>query len=545
MKKNFDENFNILQKEIFDITKNIDKVQKKNHQTMSKIVQKLKFINKETKPFEENTNNSSLVKINNTEYIQCKSAKNLKLNNYLSTYNNKNIYSKEETNGNYKKHQPAIQLYKNYTNKITELNNNTQFNNCPNKTFNNTTDNSNSFSIVKERLKFNKDKCNNLSKNMNMETGKKNFFFKEYFDTDKNNEKQIYNYTNRGINTLDLLSIPNNIKIKSKQKTDNKFSNGERISFNNNIKYNLDLGYHWNKETENYKDTNQEKNKFEYNMFASRLGHKSTKNIYKTKINSFNKQSNNYYKKITLKGPPTLNIYKNGIYEKNKQGRINNCSEKIKRNLSYKKKPDNNYNDNKKKRCSNNYNSLDIEKLRKIDINKTKNFNKLEHYDIKNFAKIKEILNCKNYEECLKKINKFSEQKSFIKKIFSLYQKCGGTEKIGDNYQNCLLWINNLIRERRQQKSNNNKYEEFCKRIMKENNIRNFSVFQLFVQNAFNEKKNENNFLEDIKKILSVEDCILTERNKDINKNLIKKGILEENKENIINNNLNLIQKKK
>ena len=164
---------------------------------------------------------------------------------------------------------------------------------------------------------------------------------------------------------------------------------------------------------------------------------------------------------------------------------------------------------------------------------------------MKNFAKIKEILKCKNYEECLKKINKFSEQKSFIKKIFSLYQKCGGTEKIGDNYQNCLLWINNLIRERRQQKSNNNKYEDFCKRIMKENNIKNFSVFQLFVQNAFNEKKNENNFLEDIKKILSVEDCILTERNKDINKNLIKKGILEENKENIINNNLNLIQKKK
>ena len=36
MEKNFDENFNILQKEIYDITKNIDKVQKKNHQTMSK-----------------------------------------------------------------------------------------------------------------------------------------------------------------------------------------------------------------------------------------------------------------------------------------------------------------------------------------------------------------------------------------------------------------------------------------------------------------------------------------------------------------------------
>ena len=539
MKKNFDENFNILQKEICDITKNIDKVQKKNHQTMSKIVQKLKFINKETMPNEENTNNSSLIKINNTEYIQCKSAKNLKLNNYLSTYNNKNIYSKEVTDGNYKKHQPAIQIYKNYMNKLNELNNNTQANNCPNKTFNNSTDNSNSISIVKEKIKFNKDKCNNISKNMNMETAKNNFFIKDYFITDKINEKQTFNYNNKGINSLDLLSIPNNIKIKiTKPKANNKFNNREKISFNKNIKYNLDLGYHWNKEAENDKGTNQEKNKFEYNMFSSRLGHKSTNNIYKTKINSFNKQSNNYYKKITLKEHPSLNIYKNGIYEKNKVSRINNCSEKIKRNLSYKKKSNNNYNDNKKKRSSNNFNSLDVEKLRKIDINKSKNFNKLEQYDMKSISKIKKILNCKNYEECLKKINKLSEQKSFIKKIFSLYQKCGGSEQTGDNYQNCLIWINNLIRKERQLK-NNNKYEDFCKKIMKENNIKNFSVFQLFVQNAFNEKKNENNFLEDIKRILSVEDCILTERNKDINKNLIERDILEENKENIINNNLN------
>ena len=539
MKKNFDENFNILQKEICDITKNIDKVQKKNHQTMSKIVQKLKFINKETMPNEENTNNSSLIKINNTEYIQCKSAKNLKLNNYLSTYNNKNIYSKEVTDGNYKKHQPAIQLYKNYMNKLNELNNNTQANNCPNKTFNNSTDNSNSISIVKERIKFNKDKYNNLSKNMNMETAKNHLFIKDYFITEKINEKQIFNYNNKGINTLDLLAIPNNIKIKiTKPKANNKFNNREKISFNKNIKYNLDLGYHWNKEAENDKGTNQEKNKFEYNMFSSRLGHKSTNNIYKTKINSFNKQSNNYYKKITLKEHPSLNIYKNGIYEKNKVSRINNCSEKIKRNLSYKKKSNNNYNDNKKKRSSNNFNSLDVEKLRKIDINKSKNFNKLEQYDMKSISKIKKILNCKNYEECLKKINKLSEQKSFIKKIFSLYQKCGESEQTGDNYQNCLIWINNLIRKERQLK-NNNKYEDFCKKIMKENNIKNFSVFQLFVQNAFNEKKNENNFLEDIKRILSVEDCILTERNKDINKNLIERDILEENKENIINNNLN------
>ena len=533
MQENFDENFNILQKEIYDITKNINMFQKKNHQTMSKIVQKLKFINKEMKPFEESTNNSLLANINNTENIQSKSVKNLKINNYLSTYDTKNIYSKEAINGNYKKQQPAIQLYKNYMHKITELNNNTQSNNYPNKTFNNTIDNNNIISIMKERLNFKKDKINNVSKNMNMETAKNKFFFKEYFDTDKNNEKQIFNYTNRGLNTLDLLSIHNNIKIKTKPKVNNKYNNKETISFNKNIKYNLDLGYNWNKEAEKDKNAIQEKNKFEYNMFANRLRHKSTNNIYKTKINSFNKISNNYYKKIPLQRAPILNIY-----EKNKQSKINNCcSEKNKRNLSNKKNSNNHCNDNKKKHCSNNYNSLDIEKLRKIDINKIRNINKLEDYDMKNIEKIKNILECKNYEECLKKVNKLCEQKSFTKKVFNLYQKYGRNEKTGDNYKNCLLWINNLARERRQ--PSNNKYEEFCKKIMKENNIKNFSVFQLFVQNIFNEKKNANNFLEDIKKILSVDDCILTERKNDISKILNKRDNREENKENIINNNLN------
>ena len=503
---------------------------------MSNIVQKLKFINKESKLFEETSNNSLLVK-NNTENIQSKSFQNLKLNNYLSAYNTNNIYSRVSTNANYKKHQPAIQLYNNYMNKITEFNNNTQINNRSNKTLNNTIDNSNSFSFMKERLNFNKDKSNNLSKNMNMETVKNNILFKGNFDIDKNNEKQIFNYTNRGLNTLDLLSIHNNIKIKANSKANNKFNNRKRISFNKNIKYNLDIGCHWNKEEENNKNSNQEKNQFEYNMFTSRLKHKSTNNIFKTKINPFNKQSNNFYKKIPLKGAATIN------YENSKQGRINNCSEKINRNLSYKKKFNNNFNDDKKKRYSNNYNSLDIEKLRKIDINKSKSINQLEHYDMKIIQRMKDILNCKNYEECLKKVNKLSKQGNFIKKIFKIYQKWDGNQQTGNNYENCLLWINNLARKKRQTK--NNKYEDFCKKIMKENNIKDFSIFQLFVQKAFNEKQNENNFLEDIKKILSVEDCILTERNKDINKNTIKEDIREENKENIINNNSNQIQKKK
>ena len=56
------------------------------------------------------------------------------------------------------------------------------------------------------------------------------------------------------------------------------------------------------------------------------------------------------------------------------------------------------------------------------------------------------------------------------------------------------------------QKNTNDKYKKFCKELMKENNITDFSFFQKFARSIINEKKNANNFLEDIKKILLVDE---------------------------------------
>jgi hypothetical protein len=129
------------------------------------------------------------------------------------------------------------------------------------------------------------------------------------------------------------------------------------------------------------------------------------------------------------------------------------------------------------------------------------------------------LLNCNNYDDCLNKINEFSEQKKFVNKILKIYNKYNQEVEKGDTvYENILLWINYLIYSKQRNK-NDDKYEYFCKQLMKENNINNFSFFQNFTRNIINEKKNENNFLEDIKKILSVEDCFIKENNN----NFIKK----------------------
>ena len=172
MANKLEENYNLLQKEINDITKNIHKVQNKNHITMSTIVEKLKYIEKDIKPFEENgLSNDNLflfTKMNQTEFIQnnSKNLQNAKINNYLRTYNN-NISSRFK-HRTYKNYQPVIQLYKNY--KINSKSN-INFNSPPSKKYNNTIDNC--ITITKDKFFINKARSNIKEE--------KDLFFKDSF----------------------------------------------------------------------------------------------------------------------------------------------------------------------------------------------------------------------------------------------------------------------------------------------------------------------------------------------------------------------------
>ena len=465
MSNKLEENYNLLQKEINDITKNIHKVQNKNHKTMSTIVKKLKYVERDFKPIEENgLSNDNLylfTKMNHTDFIQSKdkNIQNLKLNNYLRTYNN-NISSRfrhrRDTNNNYKKYQPVIHLYKNYKNNNKS---NINFNSPPSKKYNNTIDNC----ITVEKDKF---FVNRTKSNINKENNINNLFFKESFYIGKKHNNN-YKYDNRCSKTIDF-NINNNKTIQTDSNAYQKAIQLQRIiNFNQNLRNNLSIHsknkyrqYYWNNECDKFNDSlnNKEKDKIKNNIFFGKFN-QNMKNLNKKKINLFKEKSNSYYTKISKSNDLT------NIHLKSKNNKTCN---KIK------------------------------------DLNFNNGFNK-------NIDKISQLLNCTECDDFLNKINEFSEQKQFVNKILKIYNKYNDeAEKVDTNYENILLWINYLIYSKQRNK-NDGKYEFFCKQLMKENNIKNFSFFKNFTRNIIKEKKNENNFLEDIKKILSVEDCFIRE----------------------------------
>jgi len=523
MENNLEEHYNLVQKEIFNITENIYKVKNKNHRTMSKIVENLKYFSNQIKPLEgsieSNDNIFLLSKMNFTEIaskkgkkiINNKNNKNIKLNKYLKAHSN-NISStfneRINTNTNYKKYQPIIHLYNNY---INNNKSNINFNSPPNKKHNNTIDNC--VTITKDKFFYNRTQ-NNVNKDNNNK-----LFFKDSFNIGEKNIKQNKNnyINNRVAKTIDFNNNFNNnktIQTEGNKKFNKKIDNHEVVNFNKNINNNnLTLysknkfrDYYWNNECEKLNDSinNKDKDKIKNNIFFGKYN-KSTKNLYKKKINSFKENSCTYFKKIPSKKKAIIDIKKiNNKYNTNKSfNEINNNN--IKKNIFYNKKPNTN-------KHHNNYNSIDIENIK---ITNTNILSKDKYFDIKIIEKIKKILNCENYEQCLRKIKEFSDQKQFMYKILKIYHKYNKeNEKIekGDSYENIILWINYLIYASQKNKTDN-KYENFCKQLMKENNITNFSIFRDFSKNIFNEKKNANIFLEDIKKILSVEDFINKENN--------------------------------
>ena len=102
MTNNLENHFYFLQREIYDITQNINKVRNKNHKTVSHIVDKIKNFSQDLKPFDLSIeSNDSLLCI--TKNNNCRH----KYNNYLKTYTNRT---------NYKKYKPVIHLYKSYKN---------------------------------------------------------------------------------------------------------------------------------------------------------------------------------------------------------------------------------------------------------------------------------------------------------------------------------------------------------------------------------------------------------------------------------------------
>ena len=492
MTKKLEEHYDLLQKEIYDITKNIHKVKKKNHKTMSKIVKKLKYIAKDYQTFSESIeSNEDLLLFTNANQFAVSTLINNgenqnKFNSYLTTYNNISSKYKERNNINtsYKKYQPMIHLYQNYKNNTNNIN----FNSPPNKkTKNNTIDNC--ISIPKERFFSNRAKSGILDENINYK-----LFHKDLFCIgDKYN---INKYENNKIsNTIDFnnnynKTIKTEVNINHKKKIIH-----EKINFNgsgnnfNIVSKNRFREYYWNNECKKLNDSiNGKEIKKNNVLFGKNIITSSMKNLYKKKINSFKKNSYTYFRKKS--------IIEN---ENSKINKSSNKIEKIKKTFC------------NKNPIYNNHISVNDERQRIQNKNTSINGNSNNsNLDFQNIEKIKSILNCQTYEQCVDKVKQISEQKDFLDKMIKIYNKYNRDNIKGYNYKNILLWINYLINSK-QKNIKDDKYEIFCKKLMKENNIKDFKIFQSFTRNIINEKKNANDFLEDIKKILSVEDCIIKE----------------------------------
>ena len=495
-----EEHYDHLQKEICDITKNIHKVKNKNHKTMTKIIKKLKCYSKGCHPLgdsiESNEDLALFTNINRLKFstVTNKGKNKKNFNCYLKTYNN-NISTKykerNNTNTSYKKYHPIIYLYKNYKNNTNISNIN--FNCPPNKkNKNNTIDNCNV--IQKERFFTHR-----IQRGITDEKINDTLFNKDLFDIGNNNLSN-YTFNNNNNNKISkTIDFNNNFMKTFRTEINNKYKKKiihGKINFNGSIKGNVNIysknkfrEYYWNNECRKVNDIINDKEKEKNNIFFGKNSiNSSLKNLYKK--NSFKEKSNTYFRKESIQ-----------IDENSKINKSMNEIQKFNKKFS------------NKMPIYNKYNSINNEKIRTQNGNIIKNNN--SDLDFQNIEKIKSILNSENYEQCIRKIKHISEQNEFLDKIINIYNQFNEDKIEGDNYENILLWINYLIYSK--QKNQNDKYEIFCKKLMKENNITNFKIFQSFTRNLINEKKSANLFLEDIKKILSVENCIIKEKNKSKN----------------------------
>lgn len=129
---------------------------------------------------------------------------------------------------------------------------------------------------------------------------------------------------------------------------------------------------------------------------------------------------------------------------------------------------------------------------RKNNYSKTYNFfniNQKKEYEL---VDILNLLEAKNINDCIPKIKKLLVYKNLIHHIKNIYLEKNNQNKQKEiKIKDILFWSC----------SNKNKYEEFCKEIMHENNINDFDNFKSYLTELIKFKKFDNNLLKGINRI--------------------------------------------
>ena len=117
------------------------------------------------------------------------------------------------------------------------------------------------------------------------------------------------------------------------------------------------------------------------------------------------------------------------------------------------------------------------------------NINPKKEYEL---VDILNLLEAKNINDCIPKIKKLLVYKNLIHHIKNIYLEKNNQNKQKEiKIKDILFWSC----------SNKNKYEEFCKEIMHENNINDFDNFKSYLTELIKFKKLDNNLLKGINRI--------------------------------------------
>ena len=442
--KKFDNHVTKLQREMLDITNNLNKFRSKNHKTISLIINNLNVLSNE-------------IDDNNIECDSNISFKNSKIGNSknsIDIYNHKNKFnhcSLQKYNNEINKRNKTNTLFKekNDDKYMTFLINNK--NNPVNKINVNKTQTPKKKAFRMNNIKFNQ---NNTFFNDAIKVNENYQTFNTFNDKNKkmlrNNSlsiKQLHKKEIRNMNNITLKNENKYLRNEMVNKQKKKSNTVTNLIFNNKKDF-----IYFNRNKQNYLKQNNS-NKIQNCYFTQR--NKDIKNQKNTrKINTFREKI--FFTKMNNNG---LENSKNNSFNDS------NC------NL---------------------HNIFEEE-----EENSKKYENKDKCFELNELMK---LLKLNNTNDLKKRLNELYTTKMFTDKVISLFHKSNkNKEKEEINLDDILFWISSISNYKKE----NEVYKKYCEQLMKKNNINNFEEMKLFIDKMLNKNIQNNHFIGGVKKILS------------------------------------------
>ena len=430
--KKFDNHVTKLQREMMDITNNLNKFRNKNHKTISLIINNLNSLSKEIA--NNNIENDSNVSNKNSQIEDSRNSINneKEIKNYyhysLPKYhdvderNKKNALFSEKNNDYYRTF-----FINNKSNSVNKRSNGK--NKTPRKQY-----------FRADNFQFN---------------NKNNDYFNEFFNNKLKADESKQNFNknsnknkNKKINKNNVISITQDHKIEdsTNKKKNNTITN---LLFNNNNKKEF---IYFNRNKQNYfRQYNLQKNS--------------------------NKVLTSYYSQRNKENKSYANMKK-----------INTFHERIDNNESQEDNKNNSFNESNYYDLNNNTEE-DTSQKHESEIEENIEINRLL-----------ELLKLKNNNDLKMKLKELYMTKIFANKIISLFYKNNKNKKKNAiNFDDVLCWILSMSNYNKE----NEEYKLYCKKIMKNYNIKSFNHFKVFIDKILNKNIQNINFIGGVKKILS------------------------------------------